>query len=316
MRSVDGVYSRRNPVSWPLLRPSVMLELLPQLMDRGQGARAASRRPNIQRILDELDREGVAILEDAAPKEMVAAALKDMERFVEMMPQLQGIRRTKRASNGGTREYEVHEYQRKLNIYRSHDPLMFSPAFAQFLLLADLIEVAKGYLGNHSLYQAMIATRTEPSEPIRGGFASWHHDARGRKLNVFLLLTDVPEDGPATIVLRGSHKLLYTRARQEKLFFSDDEQLAIQNQHGVGPERVCHAPAGSLVFFDSNALHRGRRSQLRRDAFQVNCMTDREQLWPHEIPRELLLSLDATQQATLLERANLRPTPHAAPRTD
>ena len=118
MRSVDGVYSRRNPVSWPPLSPSVMLELLPQLMDRGQGARAASRRPNIQRILDELDREGVAILEDAAAKEMVVAARKDMERFVEMIPQLQGIMRAKRASNSGTRKYEAHEYQRKLKICR------------------------------------------------------------------------------------------------------------------------------------------------------------------------------------------------------
>jgi hypothetical protein len=307
MRSVEGVYSRRSPLSWRFLRASVMLELLPQLMQRGEVTRAEAQRPNIQRVLDELDREGVAILEGAAPKEMVAAGLKDMDRFVELMPQLQGIMKTKRAPNGGTREYEVHEYQRELNIYRSHDPLMFSPAYARFLLLPDLIEVAKGYLGKHWLYQAMIATRTEPSGPIRGGFAPWHHDARGRKLNVFLLLTDVPEDGPATVVLRGSHRLVYARARRVKNFFSDDELLAIQNQHGVGPERVCHAPAGSLVFFDANALHRGRRSQHRRDAFNVNCATDRKHLWPHEIPQELLSSLDAAQREALLERANLKP---------
>ena len=284
-----------------------MLELLPQLMDRGRVARAASQRPKIQRVLDELDRDGVAILEDAAPNELITAALKDMERFVELMPELQGMMRTKRASTGAMREYAVHEYQRKLNIYRSHDPLMFSPAYARFLLLPDLIEVAKGYLGEDWQYQAMIATRTESSEPIRDGFANWHHDARGRKLNVILLLTDVPEDGPATIVLKGSHRLLYARARQVHNFFSDDEQLAIQSQHGVGPERVCHARAGSLVFFDSNALHLGRRSQHRRDAFQVNCMTDREHRWPQEIPRELLSSLDAAEQEHLLKRANLRP---------
>ena len=126
-------------------------------------------------------------------------------------------------------------------------------------------------------------------------------------MNIILLLSDVPEDGPATIVLRGSHKLVYARARQVKNFFTDDEQRAIKHQHGVGPERVCHAPAGSLVLFDSNALHLGRRSQHRRDAFQVNCMTDREQLWPQEIPQELLSSLDVGQQEILLARANLKP---------
>jgi ectoine hydroxylase-related dioxygenase (phytanoyl-CoA dioxygenase family) len=307
MPHVDGVYSRRNPLSWPFLRPTVMLELMPQLMDRGPVMRAAARRPEIQSALDDLDREGVAILENVAPKELVAAGIEDLNRFVEMMPQLQGLKRTKRASKGGTREYNVHEYQQKLNIYRSHDPLMFSPAYARFLLLPDLIAVVQGYLGKHWLYQAMIATRTEPSEPIRAGFASWHHDARGRKLNIILLLTDVPEDGPTTMVLRGSHRLVYTRSRQVKNFFSDDEQRAIQDQHNVGPERVCHAPAGSLVLFDSNALHLGRRSQHRRDAFQVNCMTDREQLWSHEIPRELLASLDAAERESLLARADLRP---------
>ena len=154
----------------------------------------------------------------------------------------------------------------------------------------------------------MIATRTEPSEPIRDGFANWHHDARGRKLNVILLLSDVPEDGAATVVLKGSHKLLYSRARQLNNFFSDDEQLAIQSQHRVGPERVCHARACSLVFLeDSHALHLGRRSLRRRDAFQVNCMTDREHLRPQDIPQELLSSLDAAEQENLLQRANLRP---------
>ena len=307
MKSVEGVYSRGNPLSWPFLRPGIMFDLLPQLMDCGPLMRVASRRPNIKRVLDELNRDGVAILEAAAPSELVAAGLNDMNRFIELIPKLQGTMRTKRTSTGAVREYAVHEYQRALNIYRSHDPLMFSPAYARFLLLPDLIEIAKGYLGKNWLYQAMIATRTEPSEPIRDGFATWHHDARGRKLNVILLLTDVPEDGPATIVLKGSHRLVYTRARQVRNFFSDEEQRAIQRQHRVGPERVCHARAGSLVFFDSNALHLGRRSRHRRDAFQVNCMTDREHLWPQEIPRRFLSSLDATEQQNLLQRANLRP---------
>ena len=253
----------------------------------------------------------MAILENAASNELITAALKDMERFVELMPELQGMMRTKRASACGMREYAVHEYQRKLNIYRSHDPLMFSPAYARFLLLPDLIEVAKGYLGGDWQYQAMIATRTESSEPIRDGFANWHHDARGRKLNVILLLTDVPEDGPATIVLKGSHRLLYARARQVHNFFSHDEQLAFKAS--TARARAClSCTRRQPSFLHFNALHLGRRSQHRRDAFQVNCMTDREHRWPQEIPRELLSSLDAAEQENSTKarksQAGLRPT--------
>ena len=193
--------------------------------------------------------------------------------------------RTKPGSTGGTRDYLVHEYQQDLNVFRSHDPLVFSPTYARFLVLPQLIAVATAYLGTPWYYQAMIATRTEPLlAPTRAGFAQWHHDARGRKLNVFLLLTDVPDDGAATIVLKGSHRLVYTRDRRERNFFQDEEVESLAREYG-GEERVCHAPAGSLLFFDSQALHRGRRSPLRRYAFPVNCMSTRSPLWPQEIPR-------------------------------
>jgi hypothetical protein len=304
---VSGVFSIDKPSGWPLWRPNVMLELMPQVLRRFGRRREMSERPEIRRVVAEVDRDGVAILENAAPPELIATAVRDMDSLVERMPELEGTKRTKRGSTGGTREYRVHEYQQKLKIYRSHDPLMFSPTYAQFLMLPDLMAVTAGYLGRDWLYQAMIATRTEASGPTRGGFAQWHHDARGRKLNVFLLLTDVPAGGPATVVLNGSHRLLYSRARQVRNFFADKEVAAIQRRYGLGPETACHAPAGSLVFFDANALHLGRRSQDRRDAFQVNCMTERDHLWPQEIPKDLLSSLDLADQQHLLHRANLRP---------
>ena len=303
--AVNGVYSGEDARSWPITRPGVMLDLIPQLLDHFRFKRPTAARPEIQRVVSELDRDGVAIMERAAPAELVEKAVRDMDQLVERMPELQGTIKTKRRSTGGTRDYPVHEFQEGLKIYRSHDPLMFSQAYAKFLLLPDLIDVMDSYLGKKWFYQAMIATRTEPSEATRAGFAQWHHDARGRKLNVFLLLTAVPPDGPATVVLKGSHHLLYSRARRERNFFGDEDVAAIKRKHGW-MERACHAPAGSLLFFDSQALHLGRRSPHRRDAFQVNCMTKRDHLWPQEIPRSLLLSLAPAEQRDLLRRASLQ----------
>jgi hypothetical protein len=307
MTGVDGVFSLREPASWPVTQPRLMLALLPQFLDGVRWPRSRSGRAEIDRVLAELDRDGVAILANAAPPDLVASAVRDLDRFVARMPELQGARRTKRGLGGAPVDYPVHEYQQELNIYRSHDPLAFSPAFARFLLLPGLLQVVASYLGRNWLYQAMIATRTEPSAPTRKGFAQWHHDGRGRKLNIFLLLSDVAEDGPATVVVKGSHRLLYARARRARHTFDDGEVAALRRDYRLGGERVCHAPAGSLVFFDANALHLGRRSYHRRDAFQVNCMTRRAHLWRQTIPQDVLASLAPAERRHLLRRADLHP---------
>ena len=282
-----------------------MLDLLPQLADKLTFARPTSGRPEIRRVVEQLDREGVAVLERVGSASLIEAARQDVDHFVRNIEKLEGTSRTKRGSTGGTVEYPVHEFQRGLNIYRSHDPLMFSPAYARFLLLPELREVAAGYLGRNWLYQAMIATRTLPAAPTKDGFAQWHHDARGRKLNVILPLTDVSSDGSATIVLAGSQRLVYSRDRRKRNMFSDEEVATLRQQHGW-TERLCDAPAGSLVFFDSQALHLGRRSSESRDAFQVNCMTKRRHLWPQEVPQMLFDSLAPGEQRELLRHSNLR----------
>jgi len=299
-----GIFTSRTLAAWLIRRPRDTLDVLPQLIDKVTVGRPVSVRDDVRRAVADLDRDGVAIMERVASFELIEQARRDLDRFVERLPELEGTKRTKMHSSGKMVDYPVHEFQRDLNIYRSHDPLMFSPAYAKFLLLPELREVVAGYLGRKWLYQAMIATRTEPSE-IQEGFARWHHDARGRKVNVILLLSDVSADGPATIVKVGSHRLVYLKARRSRVILYDDEEAQLQ-QHFGWRERVCEAPAGSLVFFDSQAYHRGRRSSHRRDAFQVNCMTKRSHLWLQEISRALMDSLAPTERQELLQRAKLR----------
>lgn len=301
---LEGVYPVRSPGSWPLRRPRAMLDIFPQLLDQLLPRRAVPARPELRQALAELHRDGATVIDRVAPQHLIEQGVLDMERFAQVLPELEGTMRTKRRSTGGSVSYQVHEFQRDLNIYRSHDPLVFSAAYAKFLLLPELRDVAACYLGRNWLYQAMIATRTEACEPMRKGFARWHHDARGRKLNIIMPLMDVPPDGPATVVLTGSHRLMYLHTRRTRNVFSDEEVRALKQRYGW-TERVCHAPAGSLVLFDSNALHLGRRSPHRRDAFQVNCMTKRDHLWPHEVPERLLAALTPAEQRMLLERANL-----------
>jgi hypothetical protein len=300
---MQGVYSIKGIRSWPFADPGAMLEIFRQSWDLKDFRRPVSGKIEIQDTIRKLDQDGVAILENVVPTDFIIEARKDLDKFVEEIPLLEGQMRTKPRSTGGTRDYLVHEYQSELEVYRSHDPLVFSQAYAKFLMLPEVLEVLRCYFGKSWWYQAMIATRTLAVEWVGKGFDYWHHDARGRKLNIFLLLTEVPTDGAATVVLAGSHRLLYDRARRIKNSFTDQEVELLQEKFGWKTV-VCSAPAGSLVFFNSHALHRGRRAPSARDAFQVNCMTKRSHLWPQEVDKEIFSSLDSHHQSVLMKHSN------------
>lgn len=293
--------------AWPFTKMADMTEILRQVWDLQNFNRPVSSNVDIQRVTRALDHDGVAILENVVSKDVVVDARKDLDRLTEIMPDLAGEKRVKPRSTGGTKEYTVHEYQRDLCVYRSHDPLAFSPEYAKFLMLPEVLEVLRCYFGPSWFYQAMIGTRTESVDWVGKGFDKWHHDARGRKLNIFLLLSDVPKSGAATEVMAGSHRLLYDRFRRKKNFFSDNDLEKLRVKYGWKPI-ICSAPAGSLVFFNAHALHRGRRSPLARDAFQVNCMTKRSHLWPQTIDGQIFASLTANERTTLMAHANLSVT--------
>jgi hypothetical protein len=304
MPLVPGVYRGRDVLA-VARRPAEFADLVPQLADRARLALPRRGHGRVRDVVRRLVADGVAVLPDAVSAEFLATAKADLDHFVSEIPGLVGTTRVKPASTGGIREYEVHEWQRDLDIYRTHDPLMVLPGYVEFLLLPELREVAAGYLGRRWLYQAMIATRTGPTAPIdRRGFAGWHHDARGQKLNAILLMDDVGAEGSATIVIRGSHRLVYSRARRLRNFLPDSEIESLCRQPEYGEVVAC-ARAGSIVFFDSQALHRGRRSPHARDAYQVNLMAKRSHLWRHEIPQERWTALPSESRRLLLRRSDL-----------
>ncbi len=288
-----------------LRRPAELADLVPQLADRTRLVLPRRGHGRVRDMVGQLVEDGVAVLPDAVSAEFLEAARADLDHFVGEIPGLLGTTRVKPASTGGLREYEVHEWQRDLGIHRTHDPLMVLPGYVEFLLLPELREVAAGYLGRRWLYQAMIATRTGPTTLTdRRGFAGWHHDARGQKLNAILLMDDVGADGSATVVIRGSHRLVYSRARRLRNFLPDGEIEQLCRQPAYD-EIVACARAGSIVFFDSQALHRGRRSPHPRDAYQVNLMTKRSHLWRHEIRQDRWTALPPQSRRLLRRRSDL-----------
>jgi hypothetical protein len=299
-----GVYSPRHPTGWPFLNRKEWRGITDQWRQSHVRHPVPAGRPDLLPLVSQLYRDGVAILPAVANAGMISTGKVDLDGFVERIAELSGVKRIKMSTAGTPLEYPVHEFQERMNIYRSHDPLVFSPAYARFLLMPEVRFVAEAYLGPVWFYQAMIATRTGASESRGEGFEGWHHDARGRKLNVFLLLTDVTENGSYTEVIGQSHRLLYSQERLSKNFFTPAESEAVRSRFGW-TSRCCHAPAGSLIFFDSHALHRGRRSPELRDAFQVNIMSQSEHSWPHEISSPIRDGLEPAERLFLDQHARL-----------
>jgi len=302
--AIDGVYSPRE-LRTVLRHPRDLFEVGRQCVDAAWLGPLGRRRRDTSVVAAEIARQGVSIVPGAVSDDLISQARSDLDEFARQLPTLTGKQRLRSRSTGGSIEYEVHQRQSDQRILRSHDPLAVIPSYLRFLLLPELCSVAASYLGPRWGYQAMIATRTlAGSIDDRSGFSGWHHDARGRKLNVFLLLTDVEPGGTTTVLLRRSHRLLFAERRRMRNFFPEGEVAMVVDAYGFDEYEVA-APAGSLVFFDAHALHRGRRSPHMRDAFQVNLMTRREHWWPHEITRSGFETLEEPERDHLLRRSNL-----------
>lgn len=305
---MNGIYNYNDPLNWPWGAPGTLLGLKRQIKNLIFRPRSGTYREALQKPLAQLRESGVTILDTVVDQKFVDCARKDLDRFEKILPDIANRKQVKLSTSGENIEYDQHVYHQDVNIYRSHNPLTFSPFYARFLLLPDVVEMARCYLGSSWRYQAMIATRTGACRTRGEGFDHWHHDARGRKLNVFLLLTDVPPESSATQVVEKSHFLLYDKSLFANNFFADDQVDEMIANFQFRP-RDCSASAGSLVFFDSHALHRGRRSQVLRDAFQVNLMTSARECWPHEIPETIFRDLSNREQSMLMRRSRLKLVP-------
>ena len=91
----------------------------------------------------------------------------------------------------------------------------------------------------------------------------WHHDAKRKQVKVLILLTDVQEDGQRMDYLPGTHKIWHGRVWTNK-----DSEFTSESVRKYGEPVHCAGPAGTVVIFDTNGLHRGNRNLgARRDVW-------------------------------------------------
>jgi hypothetical protein len=142
----------------------------------------------------------------------------------------------------------------------TREPVLLEAALDNFLL-----EIMAGYFHRQFGLSVATATRLMPTPAHRDGSYQWHHDARGKQINLMVLLSNVTSKGQRMSYLRGSHHRYYDYYRGiVDTRFNEDVDLNPETRDKI-VEVV--GPAGTVALFDSNGLHSGHRNDVEpRDA--------------------------------------------------
>ena len=134
------------------------------------------------------------------------------------------------------------------------------PLLAELVLDELILAAVEAYYARPIYVATTQANRLDPVEPFDGDSYQWHHDTKGKYVKTMWLLTDVRRDGQRMSYVAGSHTLRHRGTTYEDSRFADDHAKSL------GEVVECVGPAGSVVVFDTNGIHRGNRNRgPRRD---------------------------------------------------
>lgn len=129
-----------------------------------------------------------------------------------------------------------------------------TPLFADLVVDEMILAGIETYYGKPLYLAATQAQRLEPIDSYEGKAFQWHHDTKGKYVKAMWLLSDVPSSGQRMSYVQGSHAMRHPWTTYEETRFAD------ATARTLGPVVECAAPAGSVVVFDTNGIHRGNRN--------------------------------------------------------
>jgi len=180
--------------------------------------------------------QGICILERVIEESSLARYQEALERALTEAPQ---------------RPPGPHDVPRATSrrIDSAQDPVLAA------LLLDDLVLAGiEGYYGKPIALALAQAQRLEPIASYEGKAFQWHHDTKGKYVKAMWLLTDVPSTGQRMSYVVGSHAMRHRWSSYEDTRFPDEQARRL------GPVVECAGPAGTVIVFDTNGIHRGNRN--------------------------------------------------------
>jgi hypothetical protein len=126
--------------------------------------------------------------------------------------------------------------------------------------------LGQNYLLSKKLDRSFGGKRIFPMEPKEFANYQWHHDGDYKCFKIFILLSDIDEEGQKMEYLMGTHKLL--NSSYNKILKSNDPIVKKYKKVSlIGKKGTCY-------FFDGNGIHRGNRNNsYPRDILAITYRT-------------------------------------------
>lgn len=205
--------------------------------------------PDFRKKADQFCRDGILILRSHFQGEVLEGMRSDFSRWIP------------RATADEFGRFRLHEGQGTF----LKDSVVFSRAALDPWVLA----LARYYWGKPVVLSQASGDRLypDPGGKKLGPF-QWHHDAKRKQLKALIYLDDVSRDGQRMDYLPGTHRIWQQFKRgdadYEKTRIPDEEVLP---RYGHQPIH-CEGPAGTVLLFDTNGIHRGNQNlSAKRDAW-------------------------------------------------
>ena len=118
-----------------------------------------------------------------------------------------------------------------------------------------LSNIAQYYWGQPCDIVSSFGYQIDPMPPKDFSSYQWHHDCKFKQLKVFVLLTDLEEDGQTLDYIPGTHTMTHVFTSYDESRFNS----STISQYGTPIKST--GKAGTVIFIDTNGLHRGNRNE-------------------------------------------------------
>jgi ectoine hydroxylase-related dioxygenase (phytanoyl-CoA dioxygenase family) len=250
----------------------------------------------------ELKQTGVVVLRDFVDASRLLEMQQDFYRLIDTVSSLETreTREEPRRRWMGKREYVVEEVDEKGHVIICRDALRYSRRFFEIVLDKTVLNVVGRYFRRPFLVQHSDGRRLLPMRQKDFGPYKWHHDAKGTKINMIILLSEVTEDDQRMTYLKGSHRFFHNFTHTVRSSFKQREVRAMREKGKQLEPFECTGKPGDVILFDGNGLHRGNRNTGRtRDTFMVRYSAKPIHGWRMTIPKAFLDGCDDEQLAAL-----------------
>ena len=241
--------------NWPRFSQPIWSRVLNRQATAHHAAHAMPLTAVQQRAVEDLQRDGIAVL-DCAELFSAGAAAEYCAEAERVLAQPQHSRKVAlhatRTPQDGLKYYQVSLWD--------EGTLDIGNAFVRFALSDQILGVVNGYMEMSARLITVDLLYTFPMAGPLIASQNWHRDPTDRKVvKVFLYLRDVHKSsGPFEFVPGshgdGPHARVFPRKLPQGIYPRPD---AVDRRFSPGQQKTYPGKAGTIVIVDTAGLHRG-----------------------------------------------------------